>query len=41
MEPKIAQKGPCILEMAPGTYAWCSCGYSATDPFCDGERNHL
>ncbi|MTI33220.1 CDGSH iron-sulfur domain-containing protein [Xanthovirga aplysinae] len=34
-EPKIAQKGPYILEMEPGTYFWCRCGRSKTQPFCD------
>ena len=38
MEPKIAKKGPYIKEMQPGIYAWCSCGYSASDPFCDGAH---
>lgn len=38
MEPKIAKKGPYILQMEPGTYSWCSCGHSATDPFCDGAH---
>jgi len=38
MEPKIAKKGPYIMEMQPGTYSWCSCGHSATQPFCDGAH---
>lgn len=25
-------------EMAPGIYAWCSCGLSSTQPFCDGSH---
>jgi CDGSH-type Zn-finger protein len=24
--------------MAPGTYWWCACGKSATQPFCDGSH---
>ena len=38
MEPKIAKKGPYVMEMQPGTYTWCSCGHSATQPFCDGAH---
>jgi CDGSH-type Zn-finger protein len=26
---------PCPLQLAPGDYAWCACGESATVPFCD------
>ncbi len=37
-EAKIAQKCPYVLEMEPGNYAWCSCGRSATQPFCDGSH---
>lgn len=36
--PMIAKKGPFTLEMAPGVYWWCSCGRSATQPFCDGSH---
>jgi len=41
MEPKIAKKGPYVMEMKPGTYSWCSCGESATQPFCDGSHARL
>jgi len=41
MEPKIAKKGPYIMEMQPGKYHWCSCGHSAKDPFCDGSHEKL
>lgn len=37
-EPKIAQKGPYVLETAVGTYEWCACGHSKTQPFCDGSH---
>lgn len=37
----IPQKGPYILEMEPGKYAWCTCGRSATQPFCDGSHKNL
>ena len=32
------KKSPDTLELEPGTYWWCSCGKSATQPFCDGSH---
>lgn len=37
-EPHITAKDPVHLELPPGTYSWCSCGYTADDPFCDGKH---
>lgn len=37
-KPNIAQKLPFVLEMAVGTYAWCACGNSKNQPFCDGSH---
>jgi CDGSH iron-sulfur domain-containing protein 3 len=37
-EPKIADHKPAVLELEPGTYYWCACGYSAKQPFCDGSH---
>jgi mannose-6-phosphate isomerase-like protein (cupin superfamily)/CDGSH-type Zn-finger protein len=38
-EPKIAsRKGYCIQAEAGKVYHWCSCGLSATQPFCDGSH---
>lgn len=37
-KPKIAKKGPYVLELEPGTYHWCSCGKSKNQPFCDGSH---
>jgi len=38
MEKKIAQKSPYVIEVKPGTYAWCECGHSSKQPFCDGSH---
>jgi len=32
------QKKPYVVELEPGTYWWCSCGKSSTQPFCDGSH---
>ncbi len=37
-EPVVAQKGPYALTLQPGTYWWCACGRSKTQPFCDGSH---
>jgi len=36
--PEIAQRGPFVMEMDPGTYYWCACGRSKSQPFCDGSH---
>ena len=36
--PKIAQKSPFVMEVEPGKYAWCSCGLSTKQPYCDGSH---
>ncbi len=37
-EPKIAQKSPYVVEVEPKKYAWCACGLSANEPYCDGSH---
>lgn len=37
-EKEIPQKSPYVIEMEPGKYAWCSCGKSEKQPFCDGSH---
>jgi len=29
---------PFVMEMQPGRYAWCTCGESKKQPFCDGTH---
>jgi CDGSH-type Zn-finger protein len=36
--PKIAQKSPYVIEVEPGKYAWCACGESSKQPYCDGSH---
>jgi len=36
--PIIAGTRPIILELPAGTYYWCSCGRSKTQPWCDGSH---
>lgn len=38
MDKKIAQKSPFVMEVEPGKYAWCACGHSSKQPFCDGSH---
>lgn len=36
---KVAGRAPCGLQLEAGkTYAWCTCGRSATQPWCDGAH---
>lgn len=36
--PKIVQKKPYVMDMQAGNYAWCACGKSNNQPFCDGSH---
>ncbi len=38
-QPVIAGRMPIPVELEAGkTYAWCSCGLSSTQPWCDGKH---
>jgi len=38
-KPKVAGTSPIRVELEKGkTYAWCTCGLSAKQPFCDGSH---
>lgn len=37
-KPKVAQKSPYVMEMEAGKYAFCTCGESSKQPFCDGAH---
>lgn len=38
-EPKIAGRQPVAVELEAGKkYAFCACGESANQPFCDGSH---
>jgi CDGSH-type Zn-finger protein len=42
MEPKIAKCEPTMVKVEAGkTYAWCTCGLSSKQPFCDGQHKTL
>ena len=37
--PRVAQKAPYITEEKAGAKrAWCTCGFSLSQPFCDGQH---
>ena len=37
-EPKCPQKKPYVISCEIKKYAWCSCGKSSDQPFCDGSH---
>jgi len=37
-QPIIAAKESKTVELEPGTYYWCACGRSKSQPFCDGSH---
>jgi len=36
--PDIPQRAPYVIEVEPGTYKWCACGRSQSQPYCDGSH---
>ncbi|HEV8542877.1 MAG TPA: CDGSH iron-sulfur domain-containing protein [Verrucomicrobiae bacterium] len=40
-EPVIFQKTPIVQKAERGTYWWCACGRSLSQPFCDGTHSSL
>lgn len=38
-EPKIAGRTPIKVDLEEGTKAWCSCGHSKNQPWCDGSHS--
>lgn len=40
--PKVAECAPALVKLEKGkTYAWCTCGLSAKQPFCDGQHKTI
>jgi CDGSH-type Zn-finger protein len=40
--PIAAKKEPCCVQTEAGkTYAWCTCGLSEKQPFCDGKHKQI
>lgn len=37
-KPIMAAKEPAVVTLEVGTYHWCQCGRSRTQPFCDGSH---
>ncbi|SCZ67006.1 Iron-binding zinc finger CDGSH type [Thiohalomonas denitrificans] len=37
-DPVAAKKGPYVVALKAGDYFYCTCGRSASQPFCDGSH---
>lgn len=40
IKPVLTHNGPYVMDMQPGKYAWCACGLSLKQPFCDSSHKH-
>ena len=38
-EPISPQNQPYVIEEEPGSKAWCACGRSQNQPYCDGSHS--
>lgn len=40
--PRCAADSPTCVKVEPGKiYAWCTCGISEKQPFCDGQHKNI
>lgn len=40
--PRMAACEPAVIKVQPGkVYSWCTCGLSATQPFCDHAHSNI
>ena len=39
-QPDIPARSPFVMDCQPGKYAWCACGKSQQQPFCDGSHGN-
>jgi CDGSH-type Zn-finger protein len=37
-ERMIGGRAPVVENLQPGTFFWCACGRSKSQPFCDGSH---
>jgi CDGSH-type Zn-finger protein len=37
-KPKSPKNAPYVLELESGSYIWCGCGLSKSQPFCDNSH---
>ena len=38
MSEETPKDRPVVAEVEPGVYAWCGCGKTSKEPFCDGSH---